>query len=738
MRKIFGVLLSVLCICCAAIGLTGCSNNEHVHTYSEKWSQSETEHWHSATCGHNVEKDRAKHTFDENKKCTVCDYITVKPLEIELQSSVFNIDKSSKTGYLKVANAVTDYDFSDKFTVADGARFDVCTDKQCSNKIASKKTDIVVGDNIFYILVTNGNDVASYTVTLRRRPIYTVTFDTNGGSEVEKQQVEEENYATEPATSKRGYDFDEWDYDFSSPILGDTTISAKWNILTYNITYELNGGKNAENNPTTYTVEDEITLSLPAKTGYIGNWNNGGKIEKGSIGDITFAASYTLDRFNVVVKPSVSDICSFTDKSGVYSYNTPITLKISDIYLGYEFVGWYNGETLLSADNVYTFNVPANDITITAKLSVKEEMKNYVFSSTTDSCKIIKAKDEFISSAVIPDYVTSIANDAFLDCVNLTSVTIGNGVTSIGYWAFGRCYKLVEVINKSALNIEKGSEYNGGGVGYYALNIKTSGESDIINKDDYLFYTVEGTHYLVSYVGNDVILTLPESYNGKSYEINRYAFCYYYNIVSVTIPESVTAIGDSAFEMCYKLVEVINKSALNIEKGSEDNGYVGCYALNIKTSGETDIVNKYDYLFYTADNVNYLVNYTGNETNLTLPRNFNGYKYKIHNFAFCVCIYVESVTIPDSVTSIGEGAFAYCSGLTSITIPDSVTSIGSWAFGCSGLTSVTIPDNVNSIGSGAFCDCRQLKEIVWNAENCTIEDPYAPPINTRFLEVEPI
>lgn len=501
MKKIVGVLLSVLCICCAAIGLTGCKKDKHIHafdkqvitdeykatdatctekatyyyscecgekgtetfiygvanghaevidgakaatctetgltegkhcsvcnavlvkqnvvpakghTYSEEWTTNETEHWHVATCGHNVERDRATHTFDENKKCTVCDYVTVKPLGLELQSSVFEINSKNKTAYLKVANAVTDYDFSDKFAVADGAIFDVCTDKECNNKIASKKTDIVAGDNIFYILVTNGNNVASYAVTLRRRPIYTVSFNANGGSVVESQQVEEDNFAAEPITTRKGYTFAEWDYDFTSPVTKNEAITASWNIITYNINYVLNGGNNTDSNPTTYTVEDEITLALPTKTGYTGSWNNGGKIVKGSTSDITFTASYTINQYNVAVAPSIKGSCTFVDKSGVYSYNTPITLKISDIFLGYEFVGWYNGGTLLSTDRIYSFNIPANDITITVKLSVKEEMQNYNFISTTATCKITGVKDKSVTSALVPDYVTSIGKSAFV------------------------------------------------------------------------------------------------------------------------------------------------------------------------------------------------------------------------------------------------------------------------------------------------------------------------------------
>ncbi len=78
------------------------------------------------------------------------------------------------------------------------------------------------------------------------------------------------------------------------------------------------------------------------------------------------------------------------------------------------------------------------------------------------------------------------------------------------------------------------------------------------------------------------------------------------------------------------------------------------------------------------------------------------------------CTGLTSVTIPNSVTSIGDGAFSDCSGLTSVTIPDSVTSIGDYAFSsCTGLTSVTIPDSVTSIGDGAFARLQRFDQRIF-------------------------
>jgi hypothetical protein len=321
--------------------------------------------------------------------------------------------------------------------------------------------------------------------------------------------------------------------------------------------------------------------------------------------------------------------------------------------------------------------------------------------SSVDGNLYNKDKTELIQYAIgkketsfeIPDSVTSIGDNAFEKCANLTNVTIPDSVTSIGEDAFSGCTGLLSVTIPSSVNY----------ISFCAF-------MDCTN--------------LTSVTISDGLTT-----------VGGYAFYNCTSLKSVTIPSSVTTISTCAFGLYSAGDDLFEDSTVEDftiygYTNSVSEKYAKNNELNFVSIGEVEPTPDVDETDPTPDDdsdFSYVLlddgtaeinSYTGSDTEVVIPSNINGYTVtSIGEDTFFRLESVTSITIPDTVTNLSAYSF-YGSGIKEITIPNSVTSIDDLAFcECENLTKVTIPESVTDLDTYAFLDCPNLENISVDSNN---------------------
>ena len=378
------------------------------------------------------------------------------------------------------------------------------------------------------------------------------------------------------------------------------------------------------------------------------------------------------------------------------------------------------------------------------------EISNYAGNSATyeipgeiDGKKVVRIGDSAfincteLTSVTIPDSVTDIRWRAFYNCVSLKSVTIPKSVIDIDNYAFGYYYDSdsfgTKKIDGFKINYVKNTYGH-----MYAIKNGFTDEACLLTHELY-----DGTLEITEYVGKSATYVIPSEIDGKRVtQIGYDAFNDCTELTSITIPDGVTIIGNSAFSDCTSLETVtIPNSVTQIYT----RAFYNCTSLKEVTipASVTDIGDEAFGYYYDRDSWKekkvdgFKINYVNNT---------RGHWYAIKNgFTDGTCFVVNELddgtaeitgyagnsatcVIPDEihgkkVTRIGNSAFKDRTELTSVTIPDGVTYIVDCAFfGCTSLETVTIPNSVINICSSAFYNCTSLKEVTIPASVTYIGD----------------
>ena len=505
---------------------------------------------------------------------------------------------------------------------------------------------------------------------------YTITFETLGGSKINSiTQDYNTNIELIPENPiKRGYTFECWDKTIPVKMPAENiTITAKWQAIIYEISYQLDFGEMPEN-VSTFTVEDNIILNSPAERDYYNfNWYYNDEI----ITELNGNYSENLNLIGVwtnsifIIDIANNRIQGLTDY-GKTLETIDVTIMSPDIEILYISQGAFSNST------ANTFVLPFVGETYNSSHNIK-----YIFGNDN-----IPLASNILNITITND---DISDKDFSNCIDIETITILNAI-SIGYLAFNNC--------KSLLTIQLGNKLK------------------IIN-DNAFANCISLTE-----------ITIPNSVE----TIGNFIFAYCNKLCRVTIGTNVTTISYNSFSLCNKLVEIYNLSSITLsyDKDVLRSTIVKIIHTSLDDESNIFIIDNFQYVKNYQGKI-YLIDYLGNEENILLPSDFY---YRIANYAFEDNTIIRNIIIPSKVLEIGISAFQNCKNLQSVTIKyNSERTISVNAFkNCINLLHVYIIKENDSakirLLDGAFDNCNNLIDILLPAQYIAYDGGYIIENNT--------
>lgn len=584
---------------------------------------------------------------------------------------------------------------------------------------------------------------------------HSINYIVNGGTidaDAPKTFVSSNLPITLPVPTRAGYEFGGWflSSDFSGA--AQTTIPAgtdsnvyvyaKW-IKTYNITYHLGGGENAESNPQTFNEKTlPLTLATPTREGFsFAGWyqnpaysgNQMTTIEIGTEKNVSLWAKWNAVEYSV----SYNLNGGTNNDQNISKYtilDTPVKLY-NPTYEGFVFEGWFtkndfSGEriTYLSKDNLgditlYAKWSQAYTITYNTNGGLNDGRNPSVFTENTETFSLYEATKLNFT------FLGWFDNEA-LSGTPVTQITKGTK-SNVVLWAKWSSAQITVTFNP-----------NGGGVSPMTKVVKKGGTYGELPTPTKAGYKFDGWFTEID-GGTQVLPTTSVLSNADHTLFAQWTENVY--TVTYNLDGGTNAAGNPATFKCSNLPIALldatkdgeyfaawyldaefTKRVTKIDAGSLKN--VELWARFSATPLVFDLVGSSAYSVRAAN--------TSISGDIDIPQTYNGKPVVvIQNSGFKDCSSLTSILIPNSIKSIGINAFENCSNITEITIPEGVTLIGNNTFkscvklasasfptsiesfganafaGCTSLTSIALPKNIQEIGANAFANCSKLATI---------------------------